>query len=88
MNKLKFMISKVYWLLVAAVPFYPAYTLFDLQERLACAYGSPCFEYGLPFQVEGTTAGIFTGLVLWPMCIWKLGGEFAWNRIRKMRHEA
>jgi hypothetical protein len=59
---------KVYWLLVAAVPFYPAFELFELQERLACAYGTPCFDYGLPFQVEGATAGVLTG-VYYGQCV-------------------
>jgi hypothetical protein len=88
MNKLTVVLSKLYWVLVATVPFYPAYELFLLQEHLACAYGTPCFEHGLPFQVKGAEAGIFTGLVLWPICIWKLGGEFAWNRIWTSRNEA
>ena len=57
--------------------------LFALQERLGCAYGTPCFEHGLPFQVEGSFAGLVTGVVLWPMCIWQLGGEYVWRRIFK-----
>lgn len=83
MNKIKFILSKSYWLLVAGVPLYPHFVLGELQERLACAYGTPCFEHGLPYYVEGSVAGIYTGLVLWPVCIWKLGGEFIWNRLRK-----
>jgi hypothetical protein len=87
MEKGLIVFSKLYWLLVAAVPFYPAYELFALQESLSCAYGTPCFEHGLPFQVQGSTAGMYTGLVLWPLCIWKLGGEYIWNLFRKKSNE-
>ncbi len=83
MPDLKLVLSKTYWVLVAGVPFYPAYELYSLQDRLACAYGSPCFEYGLPYQVEGIAAGITTGLILWPVCIWRLGGKALWERIMK-----
>ena len=73
-------LEKLYWLLVAAVPFFPWYRLDSLQEKLGCTFGSPCFEHGLPFQVEGAFAGLLTGLLLWPMCIWHLGGKHLWGR--------
>ena len=88
MNKVKFVLSKVYWFLVAGVPFYPYYALNELQERLACAYGTPCFEHGLPYFVEGSTAGIFTGIVLWPMCIWMLGGKYLWKCLSQNHEKA
>lgn len=65
MSKAWVIASKLYWSVVALLPFYPAYRLFSLQEKLACAYGTPCFEHGLPFQVEGVLAGITIGIVLW-----------------------
>ena len=34
MHKLTFVLSKLYWVLVAAVPFYPAYELFALKNTL------------------------------------------------------
>ena len=83
MDKKLFILSKLYWALLVLLPFYPAYELFSLQKELACAYGTPCFEHGLPFQTVGSVAGIFTGFVLWPLCLWKLGGNYLWNRFRK-----
>ena len=81
-------LAKIYWLMVALVPFYPWYVLTKLQDRLACAWGTPCFVHGLPFQVEGSVAGIFTGVVLWPMCLWQLGGRHLWDRWLRRRNEA
>ena len=74
------LVTKLYWLVVAGLPFLPWLMLNSLQERLACAYGSACFVHGLPFQVEGSLAGILTGIVLWPMCLWQLGGRSLWVR--------
>lgn len=80
MKNLWVVLAKIYWLVVALVPFFPAYMLLKLQDRLACTFNSPCFIHGLPFQVEGSAAGVFTGLVLWPMCLWQLGGGYLWRR--------
>ena len=81
-------LEKTYWLVIALVPFYPWYMLSRLQDRLACAWGTPCFVHGLPFQVEGSVAGIFTGFILWPMCLWQLGGRYLWRRLVGRRIDA
>ena len=44
MKPMKFILAKAYWLMVAALPFYPMYMLFVLQERLDCGYSTPCFQ--------------------------------------------
>jgi hypothetical protein len=80
MEKLKSMLERLYWVAVAAVPFVPWYMLQGLQDRLGCLPGSPCFDFGLPFYAEGAVAGIYTGILLWPMCIWHLGGRYLWRR--------
>ena len=88
MKRLQIVVSKIYWVIVAAVPFYPWYELFALQNELACAYGTPCFEHGLPYQLRGSMAGITTGIILWPICIWKLGGSHLWNYVKKLQSKA
>lgn len=72
--------EKLYWLAIAGVPFFPWYMLDALRERLACAYGTPCFEVGVAYYVEGAVAGVVTGVLLWPMCVWQLGGKHLWHR--------
>ena len=44
MKPMKFILAKAYWLMVAALAFYPMYMLFALQERLDCGYSTPCFQ--------------------------------------------
>jgi hypothetical protein len=85
MKSVQTILEKFYWLFIAASPLLPWYMLSSLQERLACAYGSPCFEHGLPFFVEGVVAGYVVGVVLWPMCVWQLGGRYVWHRMVRGR---
>lgn len=81
-------LSRLYWLVVATLPFLPWYMLNAISERLACEYGTPCFEHGLPYLVEGSVAGLSIGIVLWPMCVWQLGGWYLWSRLRNGRGSA
>jgi hypothetical protein len=85
MKDLGIVLGKLYWLAVAAAPFFPWYMLDALHTRLACAYGTPCFNYGVPYYAEGAVAGLLTGVLLWPMCAWQLGGGFLWRRLVKAR---
>ena len=80
MKNANLLLSKLEWPVVGALPLYPNDRLVALQDRLGCALDSPCFVHGLPFRMEGIMAGPATGVVLWPMCVWQLGGR--WLRQR------
>jgi len=71
-----------YWLLVALLPFLPIYLNDRVQERINCSLADGCLQHAMPFIAEMGIACVIAGLILWPMCLWQLGGRWLWRRMR------
>jgi len=81
MKSLHATVRALYWLALALVPFAPSYFTTVALERSGCSYGSSCFEHAIPVVSEmGVVFGILA-LLLWPLCVWQLGGRWVWRRV-------
>jgi hypothetical protein len=74
-----------YWLLVALIPFLPIYLNDRVQERVNCSLANGCLQRAMPFIAEMGIACAIAGFILWPMCLWQLGGRWLWGRVLDMR---
>lgn len=70
--------EKMYWLILACIPFLPEYVLLRYQSALACNTDGICFRYGYPsLNSEGLAIVNMSIALLFPVCAWQLLGKHA-----------
>ena len=68
--------EKVYWLLLAGIPFLPEYVLLKYHSALVCNVDGICFRYGHPSLNSESLAIVNMSIaLLFPVCIWQLLGK-------------
>ena len=88
MQRLLSVLTTGYWLLVAGLPFLPIYLNDRVQERVACSLADGCLQHAMPFIAEMGVACALLILVLWPLCLWNLGGRYLWRRMVRRSRDA
>jgi hypothetical protein len=82
MSKAMTALKAAYWIVLALLPFLPAYLASKAMVRTNCGYATQCFSHAIPIASEmGIALGVMA-LLLWPLCFWHLGGRWAWQRMR------
>lgn len=68
--------EKIYWLILAGIPFLPEYVLLRYRSALACNADGICFRYGYPsLNGEGLAIVNMSIALLFPLCAWQLLGK-------------
>lgn len=73
---LVFTLSKIYWLILLAIPLIPEYVLREFHSASVCSSNGICFRYGNS-SLNGEAMGIvnFSIALLLPLCLWGLAGR-------------
>ena len=88
MKRLRIVLTTAYWLVVAALPFLPIYLDLQLEERIDCTLANGCLQHAIPFISEMGVSCALSALILWPLCVWNLGGRWLWHCARDARRNA
>jgi len=75
--------GKLYWLAVACIPLLLWYLFGTFRSPQECVDTGTCFTFFIPLDSKCLAAVVFSGVVLWPLCAWRLGGRHLWGRIHE-----
>jgi hypothetical protein len=77
------LITKLWWLALAVIPFIFWQHISSLYKEIGCTPNSDCYNPGTiaAYQLEILVIGI--AILVWPICFWHLGGKWLFERIFK-----
>lgn len=77
------LITKLWWLALAVIPFIFLQHIDALYKEIGCTPNSDCYNPGTiaAFQLEILVIGLT--FLVWPICFWHLGGMWLFDRLFK-----
>ena len=77
------LITKLWWIALALIPFIFWQRIGSLYKEIGCIPNSDCYNLGTiaASQLEILVIGLT--FLVWPICIWYLGGKWLFERLFK-----
>ncbi len=70
-----------FWIALASLPIVTDLVVTEFMVT-DCSPGSDCLVQAMPLIVNIGIITIFERIFLWPICIWFLGGEWVFKKLR------
>ena len=77
----KHALKVVFWLAVASIPLAIDYVVTGFMVN-GCMPGSECLRYSMPLIADIGLVGWAARALLWPLCVWFLGGRWLFHNIQ------